>query len=441
MPADSLTICRVSASAQRVSDYNNIHREDIEAYTKRSIVDVPDPENPGKTKPIVQEKEITVINIKQKKTGAKVAIPCSPDLIRILEKYHYDIPHLSDQNINDNIKEIARLAGLTDKVRMTTTKGGRVGEEWVEKYKLVHSHTARRTGATLMYLAGMDIYDIMKITGHSTPVMLKKYIKADGILHTLCGESDIYSVLVSSAPIRMSWSHYRTLLQVSDDNARLWYENETIKQTWSVRTLQRNISSQYYYRLLQSPAKEKVEAEMKSLTAPLQDKLEYMKNPVVAEFLGFHNNTDYSESDLEQSILDHLPQFLMEMGKGFAFVDRQKHIQTEKKDYYIDLVFYNYLLKCFVLVDLKTTTVDYQDAGQMKMYVSMYDEKYRSEGDNPTIGILLCADTDEDVAKYSSLHDNDQLYMAKYLTYMPTQEQMRREIEQQKMIFELKQGK
>jgi len=263
----------------------------------------------------------------------------------------------------------------------------------------------------------------------------------DMILHTVCGKSDIYSVLVSSSPIRLSWSHYRTLLQVSDDNARLWYENESAKQTWSVRTLQRNISSQYYYRLLQSPSKEKVEAEMKSLTAPLQDKLEYMKNPVVAEFLGYHNNTDYSESDLEQSILDHLPQFLMEMGKGFAFVDRQKHIQTEKRDYYIDLVFYNYLLKCFILVDLKTSTVDYQDAGQMQMYVSMYDEKYRSEGDNPTIGILLCADTDEDVAKYSSLHDNDQLYMAKYLTYMPTQEQMRREIEQQKMIFELKQRK
>ena len=239
----------------------------------------------------------------------------------------------------------------------------------------------------------------------------------------------------------MSWSHYRTLLQVDSDDARLWYERETVNQAWSVRTLQRNIASQYYFRLLQSPAKEKVEAEMKAITAPLQDKLEYMKNPVVAEFLGFHNNTDFSESDLEQSILNHLTTFLMELGKGFAFVDRQKHIHTEKKDYYIDLVFYNYILKCFVLIDLKTNTVDYQDAGQMDMYVKMYDEKYRSESDNPTIGILLCADTDADVAKYSCLHDNDQLYMAKYLTYMPTQEELRREIEQQKMIFALKSGK
>jgi len=263
----------------------------------------------------------------------------------------------------------------------------------------------------------------------------------DGILHTVCGKSDIYSTIIPSAPIRLSWSHYRTLLQVSDENARLWYENESIKQTWSVRTLQRNISSQYYYRLLQSPSKEKVEAEMKTITAPLQDKLEYMKNPVVAEFLGFHNKTDFCENDLERSILNHLPQFLMEMGKGFAFVDRQKHIHTEKNDYYIDLVFYNFLLKCFVLIDLKTNKVDYQDAGQMKMYVTMYDEKYRSDGDNPTIGILLCADTDEDVARYSSLHDDDQLYMAKYLTYMPSQEELRREIEQQKMVFAHKSGK
>jgi len=258
------------------------------------------------------------------------------------------------------------------------------------------------------------------------------------IVHTLCGESDIYSKLVATRPVRLSWSHYRILLQVENEDALSWYENEAANQSWGVRTLQRNISSQYYNRLLQSPAKKKVEAEMKALTAPLQDKLEYMKNPVIAEFLGFHNNTDYTESDLEQSILNHLPQFLMEMGKGFAFVDRQKHIHTEKNDYYIDLVFYNYMLKCFVLIDLKTTKVDYQDAGQMKMYVSMYDEMYRTEGDNPTIGILLCADTDEDVARYSSLHDDDQLYMAKYLTYMPSQEELRREIEQQKMVFALK---
>ena len=162
---------------------------------------------------------------------------------------------------------------------------------------------------------------------------------------------------------------------------------------------------------------------------------------VVAEFLGFKNNTDYTESDLEQSIIDHLIPFLMELGKGFTLADRQKRIHTEKEDYYIDLVFYNYNLRCFVLVDLKTTKLRHQDVGQMEMYVRMYDEMMCPQGHNPTIGILLCADTDEDVAHYSVLNGSDQLYAAKYLTYMPTKEELRREIEQQKEFFRLQNGK
>lgn len=260
------------------------------------------------------------------------------------------------------------------------------------------------------------------------------------IVHLLSGEfENIFKHVVPTTPIRINWTHYRILLQEDNDDARAWYEREAAEQAWNVKTLQRNVSSQYYYRLLQSPKREKVEDEMQKLTAPLQDPLEYMKNPVIAEFLGYHNRTDYTESDLEQSLLDHLQEFLRELGKGFAFVDRQKHIYTEKRDYYIDLVFYNFKLKCFVLIDLKTDKVDYQDVGQMQMYVKMYDEKERAESDNPTIGILLCADTDEDVARYSSMHDNDQLFAAKYLTYMPTKEELRHEIEQQKQIFEMKQ--
>ena len=253
-------------------------------------------------------------------------------------------------------------------------------------------------------------------------------------------QNDLYSKLIPEVPVLLPWTHYRILIQVDNELARKWYEQEAVRETWSSRMLQRNVSSQYYFRLLQTPQQDAVRKEMHTQTASMQDKLEYMKNPVVAEFLGFHHNTDYTESDLEKSILNHLPQFLLEMGKGFAFVDRQKHICTEKRDYFIDLVFYNYLLRCFVLIDLKTTTVDYQDAGQMDMYVKMYDERYLPEGHNPTIGILLCADTDEDVARYSTLHDNDQLYMAKYLTYMPTQEELRREIEHQKQVFRLKNG-
>ena len=250
-------------------------------------------------------------------------------------------------------------------------------------------------------------------------------------------ELDLYGQLTPTQPFRLSWSHYSIILQESNAEARAWYENEAANEMWSTRTLQRNISSQYYYRLLQSHDKAVVHDEMQKLTKPLQDKLEYLKNPVVAEFLGFKNNTDYTENSLEQSIIDHLIPFLMELGKGFAFVDRQKHIHTEKEDYYIDLVFYNYHLRCFVLIDLKTKKLCYQDVGQMDMYVKMYDELVRPEGHNPTIGLLLCADTDEDVAHYSVLNGNDQLYAAKYLTYMPTQEELRREIEQQKEFYRL----
>ena len=254
-------------------------------------------------------------------------------------------------------------------------------------------------------------------------------------------DDDIFQSLTGKSPIRLSWTHYSIILQETTADGRAWYENEAANEMWSTRTLQRNVSSQYYHRLLQSQNKSIVRDEMKALTAPLQDKLEYLKNPVVAEFLGFKNNTNYSESNLEQSIIDHLIPFLMELGKGFAFVDRQKHIHTEKEDYYIDLVFYNYHLRCFVLIDLKTTKLRYQDVGQMDMYVKMYNELVRPEGHNPTIGMLLCAETDEDVAHYSVLNGNDQLFAAKYLTFMPTQEELRREIEQQKAFYRLQNDK
>ena len=252
-------------------------------------------------------------------------------------------------------------------------------------------------------------------------------------------ESDIYSNIIPLYPLRLSWTHYSIILQENSAEARAWYEQEAANEMWSTRTLQRNVSSQYYHRLLLSQDKTIVRNEMKALTTPLQDKLEFMKNPVIAEFLGFKNNTNYTESSFEQSIIDHLIPFLMELGKGFAFVDRQKHIHTEKEDYYIDLVFYNYHLRCFVLIDLKTTKLRYQDVGQMDMYVKMYDELVRPDGHNPTIGMLLCAETDEDVAHYSVLNGNDQLFAAKYLTYMPTQDELRREIENQKEFYRLQQ--
>ncbi|MBE6342120.1 MAG: DUF1016 domain-containing protein [Lentimicrobiaceae bacterium] len=250
-------------------------------------------------------------------------------------------------------------------------------------------------------------------------------------------ETNLYDLIKPIKPIRLSWTHYSIILQESDAGARIWYENEAANEMWSTRALQRNISSQYYHRLLKSQNQDVVREEMKRKTVSMQDKLEFIKNPVIAEFLGFKNNPDYTENTLEKGIIDHLVPFLMELGKGFAFVDRQKHIHTEKQDYYIDLVFYNYHLQCFVLIDLKTTKLNYQDVGQMDMYVKMYDELVRPNGHNPTIGILLCADTDEDVAHYSVLNGNDQLYATRYLTFMPTKEELRREIERQKEIFML----
>lgn len=241
--------------------------------------------------------------------------------------------------------------------------------------------------------------------------------------------------------ITLSWTHYRVLLQVEDEEARNWYAKEASEQTWSVRTLQRNISSQYYYRLLKSQNKAPVEQEMKERTAPYQtDKLEFIKNPVIAEFLGMAEDASFTETELETAIISNLQKFLMELGKGYAFVARQQHIQTEKEDYYIDLVFYNYILKCFVLIDLKTNKITHQDVGQMDMYIRMYDELKRSEGDNPTIGIVLCADTDEDIAKYSILHGNEQLFASKYKLYLPTEEELRAEIETQKAMFYLQKG-
>ncbi len=242
--------------------------------------------------------------------------------------------------------------------------------------------------------------------------------------------------IVNACVHNLTWTHFRSLLRVQDEDARVWYMNEASHENWNARMLDRNISTQYYYRLLKSPKKEAVIDEMNKKNATLSKKqFELIKSPVVAEFLGFKNEDSYLESDLESAILTHIRDFLMEMGRGFAFVARQQHIVTETEDYFVDLVFYNVELKCYVLIDLKMGKITHQDVGQIDMYVRMYDELKRTTGDNPTIGILLCSETDEDIARYSVLHDNDRLFMSKYLTYFPTKEQLKKEIDRQKEIF------
>lgn len=234
---------------------------------------------------------------------------------------------------------------------------------------------------------------------------------------------------------RLSWSHYVELLRVQNPDARAWYEQEAVGQGWSVKVLSRNISSQYCERMLSKqimpPHKDAI---VPNAVAEKARRLAFIKSPTVVEFLGLPSDPHIHESELESAILANLQQFLLELGKGYAFVARQQHIRTEWDDYFIDLVFYNYILRCFVLIDLKTNRITHQDVGQMDMYVRMYDDLKRNEGDNPTLGIVLCAETDEDIARYSMMHDSDQLFMSKYKLYLPDEEELRAEIEEQKRI-------
>ena len=234
---------------------------------------------------------------------------------------------------------------------------------------------------------------------------------------------------------KLTWSHFQKVLRVSDEKARIFYLTEAAENMWSVRTLDRNISTLYYNRIVASIDKKMVEDEMKEKIKSLQTE-EFIKNPVVLEFLDLPTNMSYTESQLEKALTDDIQKFMMELGKGFAFVERQQHIRTENSDFYIDLVFYNYILKCFVIVELKTEKLTHQDIGQLDMYVRMYDDLKKQENDNPTIGLLLCTETDGTIIKYSVLNDNKNLFASKYINYLPSEEELINEIERQKTLFE-----
>ena len=234
---------------------------------------------------------------------------------------------------------------------------------------------------------------------------------------------------------KLTWSHFQKVLRVSDEKARIFYLTEAAENVWSVRTLDRNISTLYYNRIVASIDKKIVENEMKDKTKKLQAE-EFIKNPVVLEFLDLPTNMSYTENELEKALTDDIQKFMMELGKGFAFVERQQHIRTENSDFYIDLVFYNYILKCFVIVELKTEKLTHQDIGQLDMYVRMYDDLKKQENDNPTIGLLLCTETDRTIIKYSVLNDNKNLFASKYVNYLPSEEELINEIERQKTLFE-----
>lgn len=225
-------------------------------------------------------------------------------------------------------------------------------------------------------------------------------------------------------------------MRVNDKNARNYYLKETSEQNWAVRTLERNINTLYYQRLISSQNPKPIEEEMLENSKEVQyDTRDFIRNPTVLEFLNIPTNYAYTEQQLEQSLIDNLQQFLLELGRGFAFVARQKHIRTETSDFFIDLVFYNYILKCFVIIELKTDKITHQDIGQLDMYVRMFDDLERKDGDNPTIGILLCTETNRTIAKYSVLNESKQLFASKYLPYLPTEEELAAEIEREKRVL------
>jgi predicted nuclease of restriction endonuclease-like (RecB) superfamily len=239
----------------------------------------------------------------------------------------------------------------------------------------------------------------------------------------------------------LTWTHYRLLMRVEKPEARAWYLNEAAEQNWNTRVLDRQINSLYFERLKMSRDKKPVIREMQEKTASLVPAPhDFIKDPYVLEFLGLKDNPDFRESDLEQAIIGKLQAFMLELGKGFAFVARQQRISTETKDFFIDLVFYNYLLKCFVLIDLKTGELVHQDIGQMDMYVRLYEDKYKSKDDSPTIGIILCTDKDETVVKYSVLKENKQLFASKYKLYLPSEQELIEEIEREKAMIVRERG-
>lgn len=225
----------------------------------------------------------------------------------------------------------------------------------------------------------------------------------------------------------LSWSHYRRLMRIESEAARQFYTEECVKSGWSERQLGRQINSFFYERLLSSQDKKSVSEEIQTLE-PKPEYEKIIRDPYVLEFLQLEQNPHFYEKELEQAVIDHLQKFLLELGRGFSFVARQKHITFDDRHFYIDLVFYNYILKCFVLIDLKIGDLAHQDLGQMQMYVNYYTREMMNEGDNPPIGIVLCADKSDAIVKYTLPEDNNQIYASKYKLYMPTEDELKREL-------------
>jgi len=298
-----------------------------------------------------------------------------------------------------------------------------LSEKLTKKYKRGFS-TTNLWYFKQFYLAFSDKKQILHIQGGESE-------KFSPILHNQSGELEI-----PQFSQRLSWSHYRVLMRVAKKEARDFYEKEAEECTWDVEALERHIHSQYYERLLRSQNPKKNLRPARQEISKTVSAEETLKNPYVLEFLGVPQVSSLRESQLEQAIITHLQEFLLELGRGFAFVARQKRMRFDDTDLFVDLVFYNCILKCYLLIDLKMGELSYQDVGQMDGYVRMFDDIYKATDDNPTIGLILCTEKKESVAKYSVLNDGKQIFASKYMLYLPTEDELKLEMERERNLIE-----
>lgn len=368
---------------------------------------------------------------KDSRREARIGSDAAPQLEGIGIAYHQSSDILADaRTIIDSARAAARRAVNVTLVMRNWLLGRRIAEEELQ------GKGRADYGKQIVAMLSKELSSAYgKGFGKQE---LYKYVQFYNLF------PEIVDSVSRQSRLLLTWTHYRELLRVTEADARAWYVREAAEQAWSVRTLKRNIDTQYYQRLLLSGDKPPVVEEMERNTAPYQTRefkqTEFIKDPYMIEFLGLPEDKRMRESTLEAALLANLQSFLLELGKGYAFMGRQFHLRGISGNYYIDLMFYNVILKCYVLIDLKVGKVTHQDVGQMDMYVRMFDDFYRRDDDNPTLGIVLCSDTDTDIARYSVLSGSEQLFASRYKLYLPTDEELRAEIENQKALFERQAG-
>lgn len=322
------------------------------------------------------------------------------------------LPTTGENNLYESVREILQEArqNIARTVNSTLVKAyWQVGRHIVV-YEQGGAERAKYGNAVIKNLAARLTSEFGSGFTVTNLVYMRQFYVCFPNYHTLCD--------------KLSWSHCRTLLKVQNDDIRLWYLEECVNENWSVRQLDRQINTLFYERMIASRDKETVRAEIKQSSTETLSPHEIIRDPYVLDFLGIPQGEHFLESDLEQLLINKLQHFLLELGKGYSFVARQKRISFDNKHFYIDLVFYNYLARCFVLIDLKTDELTHQDIGQMQMYVNYYTREMMNPGDNPPIGILLCADKNDAIVRYTLPEGDNQIYAAKYTTYLPTKEEI-----------------